>query len=142
MVVVVGEDRANYLDIVAHALGEQGPDGPVDETARQDGSFGRSAFPAEEGAGNAAGGIQPLLKIHPQGEEIQVGTGFPGCGGGDETDGVAVPDENRTSGLPRHPADVHRQGTAGQVYCACVMVQTSASLQDKGRENPAPGQLY
>src|SRR5690606_41758785 len=63
MVVVVGEDRANYLDIVAHALGEQGPDGPVDETARQDGSFGRSAFPAEEGAGNAAGGIQPLLKI-------------------------------------------------------------------------------
>ena len=86
MAVTSGEQSRSTLmtvqvmhDVVAQVAGEQGADGAVDQAAGQNGGQRGTALAAHEGAGNAAHGVQLLLKVHAQGEEVHA---VPGTGGG------------------------------------------------------------
>ena len=65
--------------VIAEVVGEQGADGPVDDAAGEDALLAGAALPAVEAAGDAAHGVQLLLKVHAQGEEVDA---VPGTGGG------------------------------------------------------------
>ena len=77
-----GERIHDDLDFVAHAFGEERAQGPVGETGDQDSVGGRTAFPAEERAGDLAAGIHTLFIIHAEGEEVNaLADAAHGCGG-------------------------------------------------------------
>ena len=67
---VGGEDREHDLGIVHVALGEQGPQRSVRQPGRKHRRCGGAPFAPEEGAGDPARGIEPLLKFHRKREEI------------------------------------------------------------------------
>ncbi len=58
------------LDVVAHVLGEQRPQRAVGQARREDGGLRRTAFAAEERAGDAPAGVQPLFIVDRKGKEI------------------------------------------------------------------------
>ena len=82
-----------------HALGEQGPQGAVDQAAGQYGLLRRAALATVPGARNVAHGIQLLFKIHAQREEIDARARGLRHGGGDEDAGLAIAHERRAAGL-------------------------------------------
>ena len=70
-VLAVGRQGVQQdLHVVAHVLGEQGPQRAIGQPGGQDGGLGRPAFAAEERAGDAPAGVQPFLVIDGQREEI------------------------------------------------------------------------
>ena len=69
-VPVHAHDGAGDHHVVAEVVREQGADGPVDDPAGQHGGQRGLPLPAHEGAGDAAHGVQLLLKVHAQGEEV------------------------------------------------------------------------
>ncbi len=77
-VVVHGHDGAHHGHIVAEVVGEQGADGAVDDAAGQDALLAGTALAAVEAAGDAAHGVQLLLKVHAQGEEVDAVAGTGG----------------------------------------------------------------
>ena len=73
VVGLVGVERHHGdddLDLVAQALDEAGAQRPVDQPAGEDRALGRAALAAEERAGDAPGGVHPLLDVDGQGEEV------------------------------------------------------------------------
>ena len=77
------------VDLVAEALGERRAQRAVDEPAGQDGLVRGLALPAEERAGDLAGGVGPLLDVDGQGEEVGPLPDRAGGGGRGQQDGVA-----------------------------------------------------
>ena len=69
-VVVHAHDGAHDGHVIAEVVGEEGPDGPVDDAAGQDALLTGTAFPAVEGAGDAAHRVHLFLEVHAQGEEV------------------------------------------------------------------------
>ena len=63
---------------------------PVDDAAGQHGGQGGLALAAHKGAGDAAHGVQLLLKVHAQGEEVHAVPGTGGGGDGHQHGGLAV----------------------------------------------------
>ena len=87
--LVGAEDGADDVDLVAEALGERRAQRAVDQPAGQDGLVRALALPAEERAGDLAGGVRPLLDVDGEGEEVGPLPDRAGRGGGGQQDGVA-----------------------------------------------------
>ena len=89
-VLAVGaHDRGHDLGLVAVAVGEARPQGPVGEAAGENGEVGGSALPPEERAGDAPGGVHALLDVDREGEEVHAFADGLGAVGGDEGLGAA-----------------------------------------------------
>ena len=123
--------RQHYGHVVAEVGGEQGPDGPVDDPAGEDALLAGTALPPVEGTGDAAHGVQLLLKVHAQGEEINAVPGTGGRGDAAEDPGVAIAHHDGGVGQLGHLAHLHGEGTAGQVHLILV-VAGELSLGDDG----------
>lgn len=122
-VPVHAHDGGGDHHVVAEVIGEQGADRPVDDAAGQHGGQRGLALPAHEGAGDAAHGVQLLLKVHAQGEEVHAVPGTGGHGDGHHNGGLAVSDHGGRGGQLGHLAHVDGQGTArhfGLVHPAVV----------------------
>ena len=98
--------------VVAEVVGEQGADGAVDHAAGQHGGQGGLALAAHEGAGDPAHGVQLLLKVHGEGEEVHAVPGAGGHGDGHQHGGLAVGDHGGSGGQLGHLAHVDGQGAA------------------------------
>ena len=72
---------------------------PVDQAAGEDGGVGGTALPAEEAAGDAPGGVHPLLDVDGEGEEVDALAHALGGVGGDQGFGAG------RSWRPRRPGD-------------------------------------
>ena len=113
-VLLVGaHDGADHLGLVAIALGEARPQGPVDQPAREDGLVARTALPTEERAGNLAGRVHPLFDVDGEGEEINALPHALVGVGGDEHKGVADPAHDGALGLGGESSGLERQGLVG-----------------------------
>ena len=64
------QDRRNKLGLTGKALGEERPDGPVDNPRGEDFPLCRTPFPLEKSAGNFSRGIGAFLVVDGQGEKI------------------------------------------------------------------------
>ena len=115
-VVVHAHDGALDAHVVAEVVGEQGAHGPVDQAAGQHGGQRGAALTAHEAAGDAAHGIQLLLKLHRQGEEVDAVPGTGRDGDGHHDGSVAVLDHGAGAGQLGHLAHLDGQGTAAQVH--------------------------
>ena len=88
--VIHGKDRDNDLGFVAPLLGEQGPDGAVDEPGGKGLFFtGATDLAAEIVTRDTSGGINLFLALHRKGQKVGVAF-FMGRNGGDQHDGVAI----------------------------------------------------
>ncbi len=115
-VVVHTHDGAHHRHVVAEIIGKQGANGAVDDTGGQDPLLTGTAFPAVEAAGNTPHGVELLLKIHAQGEEIHAVTGT-GCGGHTaQYAGLAVGNHNGGVGKLRQLAHLQREGPTRQIH--------------------------
>ena len=83
VLLVRREDCGDDLDLVTHAFGKEGPQGPVRQTVGENGGVAGPAFASEKAAGNLARGVEPFLIIYCQGEEVDPLTRL-GHAGGDE----------------------------------------------------------
>ena len=115
-VVVHAHNGALDAHVVAEVVGEQGAHGPVNEAAGQHGGQGGPALAAHEGAGDAAHGVQLLLKVHAQGEEVDAVPGAGGDGGGHHHGGLAVLHQGGGGGQLGHLAHLDGEGPAAQVH--------------------------
>ena len=122
VIVVVGKHGAGNHGVVAQLLVEQGAHGPVDDPAVQDAPLGGLALPAVEGAGDAAHGVHPLLKLDGQGEVVDTGLGDGVAGAGGQHHGVAVAADALGVGKLCHLAGLHGKGTAADFHFIDMMV--------------------
>ena len=102
--------------VIAVILGKQGTHGSVDHPAGQHCVLTGLSFPLVETSGDLAHGIQLLLKLHTQGEEINALPGLFGRRGGTEHRGLAIMHKRAAVSLFTHSVDVHGQSTAGQFH--------------------------
>ena len=117
-IIVHAHHRAGDYHVVAQVVGEQGPDGPVDQTAGQHGGERGLALPAHEGAGDTAHGVQLFLEVHAQGEEVDAVPGTGGGGDGDQHTGFAVGHHGGSVGQLGHFAHLNLEGPAG--HCGLI----------------------
>ena len=136
-VVIHGHDGAHHGHVVAEIVGKQGADGTVDDAAGQDALLAGTTLAAVEAAGDAAHGVQLLLKVHAEGEEVDA---VPGTGrGGDAAQhaGVAVAHHDGGVGQLGQLAHLQCEGTARQIHGVLVIVGELA-LGDDGRHIISP----
>src|SRR5690606_7183269 len=67
---VRAHDRDDDLGLVAEPVREGRAQWPVDEPAGEDGRVGGATLPPEEAAGDAPGGVHPLLDVDGEREEV------------------------------------------------------------------------
>ena len=108
-------DRGDHGNVVAHILGEQRADRTVDDAGGKHGLFGRSALSSLPGAGDLADGIELLLIVHGEREEIHALAGLVGHGGSAEHVRAAVADHAGTAGELRHFAGLDDKRSAGDL---------------------------
>ena len=111
--LVGAEDRPDDVDLVAEALGERGPQRPVDEAGGQNRLVGRPALPAEERAGDLAGGVHPLFDVDGEGEEVGALAHLSSSRRGGEHDRVADPGDDGAVRLTGQLAGLEGQGPVG-----------------------------
>ena len=75
MFLVLREGGDDDLHIVAHVVGKEGADGTVGQSHSERGRLGWPPLAAEERTWDTAGRVEPLLKVHGEGEEIDPLTG-------------------------------------------------------------------
>ena len=113
-VLLVGaEDGADDLGLVAIAVDERRPEGPVDQPTGQDGVIGGATLTPEERAGDLPRCVRPLLDVHGEGEEVNPLADAVGCVGRDEDHGVADAADHSTLGLGGEPSGLERQRLVG-----------------------------
>ena len=134
-VVVHAHHGAGDAHVVAEVIGEQGAHGPVDQAAGQHGGQRGAALTAHEAAGDAAHGIQLLLKLHRQGEEIHAVTGTGGHGDGHHHGGLAIGDHGGGVGQLGHLAHLDGQGTAAQVHGPLLVLGELLVLDNSRHKN-------
>ena len=98
-VLVHGQAGGDDLHVVVEALGEQGPQGPVDEPIGQNGLLGGTALPLDEAAGDLAHGVKLLFEFNGQGQKIHAVPGGLGHGGADQHRGAAAAHQAGTARL-------------------------------------------
>ncbi len=113
VLLVRTEDGAHDVDLVAEALGERGAQRAVDQAAGQDGLVAGLALPAEERAGDLARGVEALLDVDGEGEEVRPFTHRPGGRGRDQHHRVAHADGDGTVGQSGQLAGLEGQGLVG-----------------------------
>ena len=126
-----GEDRDDQLGVVVVALGEERADRSVGEPRGEDRGGGGPAFAAEEGAGDAPGGVEPLLEFNREGEEVDA-RAWLGGGGGAQHHGVAVADGDGAAGLVGELALFDDQSASGDFRLNRVCHSCSWSLHAAG----------
>jgi hypothetical protein len=115
IVLLIGADDPGHdLGLVHEALGEQGPQGTVGETRREDLLLGGAGLTLDEPAGELPGGVRLLPVFHGQGEEWEV-RGPVLCGHGHEDGGLSKLDQARPVGLPGHPAGLEGEVPSGKL---------------------------
>ncbi len=121
-VMVHAHDRRHDGHVVAEVGGEERADGAVDDAAGQDALLAGTALAAVEGTGDAADGVELLLKVNGEGEEVDAVARAGGSRGADEHAGVAVADHDGGVGELSQLADLKRQGTASELHLVLVVV--------------------
>ena len=116
VVLFHGHDRRHHLDIVAEALGEQGPDWPVDEPGVEDGLFRWAAFPFQKPTGDLAYGVLFFFIVHGQREEVHAFPGFLGNRYNAKDAGVAVAHHGRALCELGDLADFDFEGSSGDFH--------------------------
>ncbi len=118
VVEIVGverEDRDNDLDLVAQAIGERRAQGPVDESAREDGVFSGTPLTAEERAGDPADRVHPLLDVDGEREEVEMLLGLLRRGRGAEHHRVVVEEgSDAAGGLAGQAARLEADGAGAE----------------------------
>ncbi len=89
----------DHLGLVAVAVGERRPQGPVDQPGGEDGALRRAAFSAEERTGYLARRVHPLLDVDGEREKIDALRRVTGGVGRGQQDGVTDPADDGTLGL-------------------------------------------
>ena len=111
---VKAHDGHGDAHVVAHLLGEQRAHGAVHHAAGEDGALTGAALAAHKAAGDAACGVELLLILHVQGEEIHA---LAGLGAHDHVAhdaGLAVADQRTGVGQTAHLAHLDLERTACQ----------------------------
>ena len=116
IVLVHGHDGAHDGNVVAHILGEQGPDGPVDHAAGKGGFLRRTALPLQEGTGDLAHRIKFFLKVHGKGEKVDTVPRLSGCGDRYMDHSVPIAHQALPVGQLSHFPGLYHQRTASQ-FC-------------------------
>ena len=109
---VLTHDGHRHADIVAHILGEQRADGAVNDAGGEDGMLAGAALAAHKAAGDAACGVELLLKLNAQGEEINAVTRFVAHRDIAQHAGLAVADHRAAVGQTAHFAGLDHKGAA------------------------------
>ena len=111
---VQAHDSHGDAHVIAHLLGEQRAHGAVHHAAGEDGALTGAALAAHKAAGDAACGVELLLILHVQGEEIHA---LAGLGAHDHVAhdaGLAVADQRTGVGQTAHLAHLDLERTACQ----------------------------
>ena len=142
IVLAVGrEDEGDDLRLVVEALGEERPDGPVDQARGQDLLLRRAAFALEPAAGDPPAGVGVLAVVDGEGEEVGVLLGLLVEDGGRQHDGVAVPNDRGAVGLLGELADFDVEGFRApmgiEIWCFMTVVPCK-SVEAAKRECPPP----
>ena len=132
-VFVNAQAGSHHLNVVAHALGEQGAQGAVDQAAGQSRLFSGTAFALDEAAGDLAHGILLFFEINRQREEVNAFPGLGAHGHVDHNDGIAVADESGTSRLLSILAEFDAERPTRQFCCEYSVIHSLSPLL------PAPG---
>lgn len=109
----MGDDLRDDLHFALEALGEEGAEGAVGETAGEDFGLGELTLTTLETTGDATAGVELLDVLHAEREEaggLLVGTDA----GGDENGGVARADDDRAAGLFGHATRLDRDGMSSE----------------------------
>src|SRR6266542_2734247 len=119
---VGGQDGGDHVDLVAHALGERGPQRPVDQAGGEDGRLRRPPLTAEEAAGDLAGGVHALLHVHGEREEVELLLGLLAGGRGDQHLGLAQAGDHGAACQPGQLAGLQQHVPAADralhtMYC-------------------------
>src|SRR5438093_621359 len=105
LILLVGRPRRNDdLDIVLEALRPQRPDRAVDKARGEDAFLRGTALAPRERAGDLARGVEALLEVDGEREEVDAEPRGLRDGRRREHDGVAVLDGDRAAGLLRELA--------------------------------------
>ena len=127
--LVGAEDGADDVDLVAEALRERGPQRAVDQPAGEDRLVRRLALPAEERAGDLAGGVRPLFDVDGEREEVGALPHRAGGGGGGEHDGVAdAGDHGAVGSCASLPASKDRVRSVPLIGTETVMASAMSLL--------------
>src|SRR5574341_617817 len=108
MFLIVREGGDDDLDFIPHVFGEERAQGPVGQPRDEDRIFGRASLAPEPVARNAPGGIQALLEVHAQGEEVNPLADIAGHGGRRQEHRIALADGDGTPGLLREMPGLDR----------------------------------
>ncbi len=104
------------LDLVAQTLLEGRAQRAVDQAAGEDRVLAGTALATEEGAGDLARGVHPLLDVDRQGEEVEVVLGVLAGRGGREQHRVVVEvGGHGTRGLPGQEAGLELDGAGAEL---------------------------
>ena len=109
---VKAHDSHRDADIVAHILGEQRADRTIDHAGGEDGMLAGAALTAHEAAGDAACGVELLLKLNAQGEEINAVTRLVAHRDIAQHAGLAVADHRAAVGQTAHFAGLDHKRAA------------------------------
>ncbi len=117
---VGGQGADDDLGLIAHALGKERAQRAVDEPRNQDGLLAGTAFAAEEAAGDAPGGVEPLFELDGQGEEVNPLPHILAHGGGGQEDRVAVAHSDGAASLGREQTGLDAQRAPAHFCCEDV----------------------
>jgi len=92
---VASQSCDDHLDFIRHPFGEQRAQGPVNQARGEDGALAGTPFTALEATGDASCGVEPLLEVHAEREEIHAFARLGGRGRG-KHDRIAGSDGYRT----------------------------------------------
>ena len=109
------KDGDDDLYLVPHALGEPRAQGPVGQPRGEGGLSGWPAFAPEEAPWDAANGVQALLVLDGEREEVEA-LAHAAHNGGDEDDRVAVSNDGGAVGLLCELAGLYGESPSGNLY--------------------------
>ena len=111
----MGEHCGDNLGLVLEALGEERPDGPVDQPGGEGVLLGRTALALEEAAGDLARGKGLLLVIHGQREEVDADPFLSGGDDGGENACLAIGGEHGAVSLAGDAPGLECKGASAPV---------------------------
>ena len=119
------------LDLVAQTLLEGRAQRPVDEAAGEDRVLAGPALGPEEGAGDLARGVHPLLDVDRQGEEVEVVLRvLAGRGGRQQHRVVVEVGRHGTGGLPGEQPGLELDGALAEL----AVVEDGLDGRDHGSD--------
>ncbi|MNM74819.1 hypothetical protein D3C81_865840 [compost metagenome] len=135
--------RGDDLDFVLVVFREQRTDRTIDQTRDQRLLLGRTAFALEEATRDTATGVEPLLIINGQREEVLAFARALGGDGSDQQHGVVHLDDDSAAGLTGDFAGFKRDGVFAVLegfgdFCHGSSLECFLQM-DRCRPMPLPG---